>query len=104
MVVQIDIQAIFSMISLVWIQQSQVAVPQTAYSTVLYCLQPTARRFTFIDVGTDVANFTFRLRRVHNPFFIKINTKTIHCIQTMNKRTMADKKINKNLSKTATVS
>lgn len=68
----IEIQAIFSIISRVWIRQSpvtmwQTAPPQCATSHA----SPTAQGITLIHVGTDVACFTGSIRRDHDRFLIK---------------------------------
>lgn len=77
MVIQnIDIQAVFTMFSLFWIHTGD-------YRALPLMVTHRPARFTLvIDVGTNVARFSFNIGVGHNPLLIKLTLKTLYCIQT----------------------
>lgn len=72
MMVQIEVQAVLSMISLVWIHLSPMTELQTTYSSVPHHSNVThcPEHFIFMDVGTDVATLYISYSRTC--FFIPI--------------------------------
>lgn len=79
MVVQIEVQEVLSMISLVLIHQSPMTLLQTTYSSVPHHSHIThcPERFIFINVGPDVATLYISYSRTW--FFIPIFLTSLAC-------------------------